>query len=649
MVVYTPSRRGEYDQVARDIAAERGEQVVTEIAGAVGERSVYVAPPTEIGERDLLRLQRELQRHGPNEVGFSVVTGRTPAEARALYDRAAVGGEKHAMLFRKLNTEWTVPDQSVETLWSGDVTTEQLRRLSRTEQLGSLTLLTGGRAIHGYLSDGYLCGVPSDTESATFTGKQPYCVADGEPSCPLDGELINSDQVRADHVFLQACSSMIPNRHAAPPVHVGLGLLSGSRSVIGPYRPIGIFTEEAGLHYALLRAGYDVTERVYLLNRFRNVIEPESYPYVCFGNPGATATDPVPQQYEVDWTDDGSLVVENVAAHVVDVTVAADQFQRPADAIHLSDTTATGEEELHYTVFEEGDRYRVLVWGWGRIEPDSLEFEVRGRLRTTRRWELVTQSLAGATHLARLGLLPSDAEGHLQNLTQRVETFSGELSAFASDTAAYDRVDEELSEIEAAITRTQDAIEETLVDYERTRWPASYARRVTHRGGSAGAESCPYCERKLFVQRVVSPAERVRRRQARCPKHGWVFDVPAGSDTYPEVLGHAQQIDPEPHPVVVRFRNSRDHPMSGVVVPFLKTESPDTRGRTHLSPERVPFDLDPGETVTATVEIAADRLSRNNVEFNAYVVGNLDVYWGFREIVVGESVGHRPPDGYRGR
>jgi hypothetical protein len=657
MLVYSPTEDQQYDEISEEIAREPDVERVAELGGIDEERVLYLAPPTEIDHSVVLALQRRLVEKGPENGGFSIVTGHTPAAARALYFRDHDAEGPHCMSFRKVQTSRSVADDDVETLWGGDVTTSRLRALQADGPLASLSLLTGGRAIHGYLSDGYLCGFPASSE-AQFQGEQPYCVSDGERDCPLSGELISSDEINASHVFLQACTSTIPNRFAGLPVYVGLGLLENATSLIGVYRPVGFFPGEAPLHLGLLRAGYDLAERTYILNRTRNTIEPESHPYVCYGDPRATTPDPASQEYEVrrDPDDPDRVTVSDVDASVVDVSIPADEVGdavRTADRIYVEQSADRSDDDsLQYTAFREEDRIRVLVYGWGRIERPELDLRLRPQPGYDDEWAVIRDCIENARRLDNVSVLDEDAKGHLNNLVTRVTNFSDELYAFHYETDAAEASADQREEIAGAIDRIQDSIVDEIERSNRTRWPNKYSRYVQSKGGSAGEHTCDYCGRELFLQFVSDVTGETERIRGTCPQHGSMFDVPdtdGDSLRYPRILGKLHHLEADERDVTVEFTNPLSIPMRGRVLPWLKADEDALRGRDLLTPTARDVELAPGESLRATFSLDVSRLPDNVYELNVYLVGNLNVYWGMRELIVGDTVGYIPQEGYRGR
>lgn len=636
MPVLTPDPDDRYGDVARRIADERNEPLRTDLDGSTDATVLYVGDPLELTEGTLLALQRRLADRGPDDGAFGVVTGRTPTEAADLYRRRPTRGSKHGVILRKEDRDVRSPDDGVTVLNRDSATAENFSSLVESD-LGSLSLMTDGQSIHTYLSDGYVCGFPT-TDDVPFEGNLPRCVENGERNCPLDGELIPADELEVPHVFLNSCASMLPrNSSNGLPVHVGLGLLSNATSLIGGYRPRTGTVEETALHHALLRSGYTAAERCYLLNRNARSVGLEAFPYVTFGRPDIAYGTPDEPSYRVETVelDDGLRVeFEDVAAHVLDVEVETDV---PVDESRLTARNLTHEHAdwpLYYVTFATDSGVRLLVYSWGEIRADGLQFRIdfrphRGDLERVRR------SLANVESLNRLGLTDRKIRGQTENLHNYVTSTTDLVEECRHHANAHFELASRVETMHDQI----DAIEDRLLSNLAERGPdflfGDYRERVLTRRTGADARGCPNCGRPVFEKRAEDLRRTLERRVAFCPKCINVYDVPVDGDgTGFEVEGSFLDVTDDEMAFETSFANGVDAPMRVTYYPWLWSDEEEFRGEDVFDPGVVRTTLDPDESNAETFSADVSGLPPGTYSVYAYVLADLQLYLAARRLVV---------------
>lgn len=333
MVVYTTATDG-FGDVARAVADARDERLVrdAETAREPDGTVVWVDHPETMAaaEQDVVALQERLMQRGPEAGGFSLVTGYTPEDARALYFEETDASDADVSLFTDRFTPDRLPDTPEETTLVGDeLTASRVGELTE-EPVQSFSMSGSGRLIHIYLSEGVICGVPESLDVSEFDEPQPYCITEEfEVDCPLYGELLPADQIDAAHFFLLSCTHTLPNGASGLPVYPSLGMLQGADSMIGSYRVSASHPYETLFHHALFQAGYDLTERCYLLLRNDHENAIMAYPYIGFGRPDAGI--------------DGHEPSARVTTHTADGRTLGDAA---GDAATDGGTTTDGELQL---------------------------------------------------------------------------------------------------------------------------------------------------------------------------------------------------------------------------------------------------------------------------------------------------------------
>lgn len=642
MVVY---ETGGYDDVAEQVAADRGEAVVGELDAALAsdERILYVAEPTSMDEQTMLRLQRRLLRRGPETGGFGVLTGYTPTAAAELYAPSETTDDGHCLVLGKLYEDWHTYDEETEVLLGEDVSTTALAA-QNDRGLDSLAIFEDGWSIHLYLNDGYVCGIPETRATDDFDGPHPTCAIEGGGECPLAGERIRADQLDASHVFVNSCAPMLVNGVVGLPVHTGMSLLDGADSLIGSYRLVHSLHEEVLLHYALLRGGYDLAERCYLLNRNAHALGVKSFPYVGFGRPAATSH--TARQSSADVTtaprDDGvELHVSEFAGHVLDTTVdlpSADRYY----VRNLTDRFA--DAPLYYTAFEEDNRVRVLVYTWGYVEIDDLRLAVSTRPAGADDRLIAADAADGFRALDRLNLLDGKAAGQVTDLENKLGGLADDAYTERMEANGYREAADRADQLASAVDNVHDRLTSLLQTRSESFLFGSYKSRTVPAGAYPSDRSCRNCGTQVFVREMADVTDSFARALGTCPRCGYVFDVPAtdGEElpvptVEPDLMNAAETTQE----MCVQFTNPKSVPMQTTVYPWIKSERDDYHGIRLFDPDQRRRRLDPGETVRCEFELDLTQLDESeNPKENKYhvfgfVIGNGNIYSGSSRLFVG--------------
>lgn len=633
----------DFRAVADEIADRRGEGVVTDL-DAVGEgRVVYVAAPDEIADRTVLALQRRLSASGPTAGGFGIVTGHTAEKALALYERDRPDDGTHVVA-NKLPAEHELTDDDAVLYERDELTVEDIREHT-ADRSASLALGASGWSIHVNLADGYICGFPEEVDPSTYSSRQPYCVSDGELSCPLDGDLVRAQELDVNHVLTTSCTPMLDNNLTGLPVHVGMGLLDTVESLVGSYRVRFTAFHELAFHYCLLRAGYDLAERCYLLNRGAKAAGYEAYPYVPFGRPESTLADPTPPEYDLTVErdgDDARIVVENVDAHVVDATVPPETLRTETGEFYLRDRRETTESPLRYAAFPEDDGVRILTYGTGAIPADSLDLRLSDRPARATDREVVRDYLRNAERHLALGVFGEKGRRQTESFRDRVHSFADLFSRERVDPNAHREIATRIDETLKAGRSLQGRLAER---YESADKPAVvYAERVRDVEMFVSDIDCHRCGRPVFLKEYETAAGGVRRAIGVCPTDGIVLDVPTdGGDrapTHPRIPGDHVAETGDERTVEVAFTNPRDHPVEAAFEPSLPYYSGD--GEELFAPASVETDLGPGEETRVEFTLDAGPIHPNQHRINVHVFADLELYAARTSLLVGDRSGWRP-------
>jgi hypothetical protein len=639
-VVWSRDDEGVYGQTAEEIASKLSADLIKTDTRPSADRVLYVSPPAKIEDEDVLDLQRRVAETG-GEFSYGIITGRTPESARTLFERGHRGFDHstdrdetvdHAMLLRKVDKDLFSYDDETSVFTRDECTTESLLDVSGSAE--SLSMVINGRSIHSYLTGGYLCGAPSTPSVHDFPGEQPPCITeDGGVDCPHeeDNELLMADSLDIPHVFYSSCTSMYPNSLTEPPVNVGLSLLENATSLIGGYRTKSGKAHEVALHYALFRSGYSAGERSYILNSNAKRIGLEAYPYTVFGTPEARVTRPTTQSFTVQQGDDDSQYeVSAIDTHLIEFTV---DIEDPSNCYVRNLTDTHADAPLFYTVVSIGSETTVLVYSWGRIVADQLNFEVSTQPYRVGDRRLVRQALTGADQLDELGFLDGKARGQIENLRNQLRSLVDDVESERYRLNGYRQTSETIDRLLDAV----DTVQDRLVWIFSTRGPGhlseEYGERVIDQSAEVSDRPCPNCERPLFVRRESTPDRATVRERGTCPHCAKVFNAPRHGNVtnFPTVDIYGNGTNKT---VEVTFTNHRDVPMRVSIFPWIHHDDDGFRGRDALSPKRVDERLYPGESVTTRHTLDSSELITDDYMIYGYIIGNLNMYLGINRCMI---------------
>lgn len=631
MPVYTTDDDG-FRDVAERITETRNEELLTDLGNALDSNApvLYVDSPGAVDADTLLAFQRRLLDAGPEDGGFGVVTGYTPELALDFYHREANDRGEHVAMMMQ-SPDGPVLDDAT-AFFGNDVTASNLAEVGE-RGLCSLALQTSGRAIHLNLSKGYLCGFPNSQRVEGYDGPQPYCVEDGEKQCPLDGTLVAAEDLDVSHVFLVSCASTIPNSTYGLPVHVGTGLLNGSASLLGSYRTGPSLPHEPILHYSLLRAGYDLAERCYLLNQNAHVNAITTHPYVPFGEP-TTRLDTVKPEVRtvpVEFEDAPTVTLENVDGYVVDIHIPREGCPADSERLYLRNLTDGLEDEpLFYLSFEEEDGFRVLVYGGRKLSFDRLVLGVTDARIESERREVASACLENVERATELGALPDDAVDDADALRRGVRKLPNRTNAerFRLD-AHLDAVDE-VDEVFDAVSAIRDELISDLEDGVHLHH--RYASHADDDDVYPADIRCHRCDRPVFVKQIAASPGGPKRAIGTCPRCSHVFDVPTkgrGASLTRPVVSLDIDADRTHLPVTVTFENPTDRRVHATFLPSILNvgvESDD--GGRFFEPKIVQTEVSPGEVATAEFDLNVEPLTKDKYHVLVRVIGNLRMYQG---------------------
>lgn len=641
-----------YRALAEEIAADRDERVVAELPDAdETEPVIYVADPGEIREERLVELQRRLSA-SDGDGRFSVVTGFTVEYARRLYEAESSGstetgsstgaeaqssgGSDHVLALR--SEPGDLPTDPGQHVLAGDSSTAEALA-EAADGVESLSIQTGGWPMHLFLGDGLLCGVP-ETRPLDGGADEPYCVADGEIDCPLSGDLVRAESLDADHVFVSSCASMIDNASTGRSAHVGLSLMSGARSAIGAYRVGPTLPHEALLHYCLLRDGYDLVERCYLLNRNARACDIKAYPYVPFGRPDSALDSSGRYEVSVD-TDDGlTLRVSDVDAHVVDATIPAADV--PDGDTHYLRNVTPGYDgpPLYYATFEEGDGLRVLAYAGQRLRRDELDLQITTRPPNADERLQLQDAVRTVSEHRRLGVYDGKTAEQATKFQNLVGGFASEFEPESYEVAPHsdgnEMVTEAVQQFEAIRERLLDAA--TDVGF----LTSLYSSNAGDDEVFFDDDTCPYCDRPTFANRVSDFLGSTYRQINECPQCGPISDAPVedGAALTPPTV-RVESVEGDSRLVSVELTNDRDVPVTATVAPEIPSPSPDADSPL-FRPERKQRTLAPGEDATFEFALRADSLEPSEYSIRVVALANLRLYESRRPTQVGSVTGQIP-------
>lgn len=644
VVANTPT--ADYDALADEIATDRGEAVVRSIEAADAGTLLLVTDPSDLTDTTVYALSKRLRRLGPDDGAFGIVTGHTAEEARDLYyretDEELTG---HGLLLGKQSNSRSSSDGDTEIRTKGNLTTDAVTNIVEGG-VSSLSMHMSGRSLHTYLDDGYICGYPSDFEPATDDdGFQAPCVTEDGRDCPLDGDLLFADDIDANHVFVGSCSSLVPKHTKyGVPVHTGLGLLRNAVSLVGGYRHGGKHRHEAILNYALLRSGYSAIERCYVLNRNSESVGLESHPYLVFGDPDAEPAEKPIDRYDVQLAESGDeveLVLEDVSAHVVDVSYTDPNLDHRSAPPTLAVPEEIDQRECRYTSFFEGDQIRFVIYAEERLEADSLRFEIRqdppleadavGTIR---------QTVRNLNHLLRYQIGGEKVRSDLRTLENVAGDLSNAFELERIDPHARPELQAEFDAVFDRIRETQAALGERLNDRSGQFLRSDYGGNTVQTEVSSADNDCVNCGRPTFSKVMVHPAGQIPRLSKFCPSCVDIYDVPVTDPMcYPTIEGDFYFDSRGTRSFEVEFTNPYDVPMVTTIRPWFwvhrDSELNDAEcGLDVFDPTQSDVTLSPGETYVETFDLHCPDVNPDLYAVWAYVIGNGQVFGASADVTV---------------
>lgn len=644
MAVYA-DRVSPYFELAEEIAADRGEEVVSDFQYVNEGPVFYVASPDEIREGVVVDLVSRLVERGPEDGAFGIITGHTVESARDLYYRDQRTDGDHCVFSNLADLDWDSADENVQIYSGPGATAENLER-SMADGLTSLSVFTEGRSMHLKITDGFVCGFPS--LDVDFDGRQPYCVADGEMDCPYDGSLIRADEVDASHVFVNSCVSVLPgNDYESIPVHVGLGLLERATTLVGTFRPGYALPQECLLNQALLRDGYTAAERCRVLNKNAKALSMEAIPYELFGRPGHSLGDGKRRGFEVDVEIEGrtaDLEFRNVEANVLDVRIPDfGQFAVDDRFFLRTGLESSPDDPIFYSAFPDDGDARILVYSYETLSYDSLPVQVSPDPDWIRRQRDATAKLDNLRALRKLGIVDSDVDEYLQDLANDARTLPSAVEEATYDADAFRHVAERNQKLDATLEKCEEQLISTLEGRYLPLLHSDYDDSVVYRQAEKTHLRCPYCQRETFGSTGESIDGGHARTQCTCAMCGFIFDQPgdvAALTPYPQIEGDLLNVDQGPVDFEISYRNDGDEPATVTFLPWLGTEFDEYRGTDFFDRKTRTKTIPPNEVGRAEFTIDFSSFTPNEYMIAAFVLDEMDVHQGIRKTIVGESMGH---------
>lgn len=648
MAIYTEGP-SDFEELAEEIASDRCDDLVSNLDAVPQDEPVlYVGSPSTLDDSTLLDLQQRLLEHGPKTAPFSVVTGLDVERARRLYRQQSDAKGEHVMLLHDNSEESIASDDDAAVYVDEEVSTRTVRELCEEKPI-SLNFNASAWPIHVNLSDGFICGFPESADFSEYDDPQPFCVDDGERDCPLTSSenLVPAEELSASHLFFASCGSMIDNVTTGIPVHVGLGVVDGAESLIGSYRPGPSLPHEAILHYSLLRAGYDLNERCYVLNQNANTQGIMGYPYVPFGRPHAGVA-PSPEPTHAVAASDGNAVrIEDVDGHVVEFSVPADRVPGDGDRVYVRNAgERVTETPLYYLAFEEGDDVRILLYTGSRMRIDALDLELDTHPVDQPRREIAKAALENGDLYRRVEMLDRTGERQLTNLRKQLHNLQEPTSKEGRRVDAHRASSDHLDEIFGNV----DALEAGLVEEMSDGYPEryQYGPRAADDAVLVADFDCHGCGRDVFIKQVSLGSTGDARALGTCANCGYIFDVPTrpgdASPTYPVPTGDLWDSDDRYRDLEVRFENPTDDHMQATFLPTLLRVGTETRLDDDVfEPGTVRVELEPGEETVVEFTVDTRTVKRMQHYLRVTVFGNLMMYTGGNVLLVGDKTGYIHP------
>ncbi|WP_049971378.1 hypothetical protein [Haladaptatus cibarius] len=642
---------GEYFESAEQIASDRNEEVITELDDIGDEEPViYVGSSDDLDESILLALQRRLSDNGPSQGCFSVITGFTPSLATDLYRREERDAEEDCLLLKSPPKQYEPGSGETVITRSANDTAEQLASLEE-KGLSSLSMHIGGFPLHIFLNGGILCGYPTRVDPDSYDGRQPQCVQNGERNCPLnDGELIPVDEFTVDHSFMASCASMIGNGPSGLPVHVGTGMLVNGTSLIGGYRISPIDPIEPLLHHSLIKAGYDVIERCYLLNEFSTLNDIQADAYIPFGHPeaGGDPEKEPPSDCSIYQSEGETRMEVTVDGYIGDFRIPLSELPETDDRYYLRTSAPTdGVGDRYYLAFQENDTLRVLLFAGRQMESEQFELVVSDTMVGDEKLQTMFDCLDTLDRHRRLGMLGD-------SLAETAQTFQNDLLD-THHTITRERLNLDthhqsrsiLNDLYDQIDELSKGLLEPLENGSSI--VGQYVSRAIDDDTLVADQDCIHCGRPVFIKQVSDLSGEAHRALGECPQCAQLFDVPTTpgetDPVCPVVEGELFDTTDSRREFTVTFENNRDVTSEVVIYPTIWQYGDTNRnGKQLFNPQITERTIEPGETAHVTFEVDAAALEENQYYITTHVVSNLDVYSEIgTTMLVGEKTGYMPP------
>lgn len=647
------SPEGEFAALGEELAREHDCHVTTDPTELDDGPVLGVFAPNDLDEQLLAPLKSRLAERGPADGAFGVLTGHRATDARALYERDRQSNEGHYLALRQVGAPWESSDDSPSgpTILTGDDVSAAELDHQLAHGASSLGFGVPGRSIHLTLTDGFVCGVPSNLDEYDLDGPQPFCLTDDSRNCPYDETLVAADDLDADHVFLNACTSVLPsNTSAGLPAHLGVTLLKSAKSLIGCSRAGPSIPQEAVLHYALVQAGYTTAERCYVLNKNARRLGVQYDPYVPFGAPWrSTDATAASFEYATTRTPNGTRIdVTEFSGTLLDVRLPADGLPPARDAV-LNRVDADGSvPPLYYTLFREGGRLRVLVYSHRPFEADHLRFRVTRRTPTTDWYQMAAACLRNVRSLEQWGILHPKVGNQANELASHLNGVADYVSRQQLSADVHRKVKKRLLRCYEGVTNIEDSLVSSFRDRQRGHRLADdlFARQLSARVDDPGVD-CPYCGRSVFTRSAECVYSGDVRVVGICPACYEVFHVPHGDRYHYPTLSVDGSNGPVRVPADdtvtfdVAFENPRDRTARVVLAPTVHEVSYLPADDELFTPVEWRGTLAAGETRRLSVEFDASRLPENEYRVELYALADLDVFQGSREVIVGGDVSYR--------
>ncbi|WP_266081343.1 hypothetical protein [Haladaptatus caseinilyticus] len=645
MVVYTTNTDG-FATVAERIAADRDERLVTDLATATAsnEHVLYVDDPANITENTALTFQQRLLDRGVETGSFSIITGYTPELAEKLYfDKVENNGED-LLSFMRQPPEGAQTIKNATVLERDEVTVGALKDLT-SEPLRSFGINANGRTIHISISDGFICGNPISQSVKDYSGRQPFCVEDGEVNCPIADDLISAESIDAAHLAILSCSSTLPNATSDLPILPSLGLLDGADSLIGAYRVAPSWPYELLLHHVLLMSGYDLNERCYLLNKNSHVNGIMGYPYLAYGRPDAKIDTPYTPDFDLEYhADVGELSIHlsAVDGYVCDFTVPKGSAPAYDERLYVRNEGDT-DIPLYYLAFEDDAVIRVILFSGGKMQTD-LDVAISGDYAHRLKRDVMVDSIRNMTKTEATGFFGTEITDRVSEIRKEARNLPKQTEAERFDANRHGEMGSAVNSVYGQVN----SIRESLVSMLRAKgdFPLyNYAGSMRDDEVYASEHTCPICSvRPLFIKQVASWDGENKRLFCACPRCGVVFDVPTTKrDPAPQFplvetnLGDAGVSDPI---LTIQFENEEDVPLQATFLPIVIHL--DNEENEFFDPGQREVVLAPGESHTAEFDVNADEFPDNMYYIMGVVIANMSIYAGFTTIVIGDRGAYYP-------